>query len=123
MMTTKPLAIVLLLTILSISCSHKINCEQIPNSFSTYDEALLQIESAHFEISESVNTSKSSWIKNASYYSCDGQTGYFVLGTSKKQYLFSNMPYMVWKQFENAESFGKFYNEQIKNKYHFQLTK
>ena len=124
MMTTKLLStFVLLLTILSISCSHTTNCKQLTNTFSTYDEALLQIESAHFEVSESANTSKSSWIKNAFYYSCDGKKGYFVLETRKKQYLYSNLPYTVWKQFENSESFGKFYHEEIKHKYLFQLMK
>ena len=68
-----------------ISCSQKTSCDQLSNHFTTYDKAVVEIKSAHFKIEESVNTSKSSWIKNASYYSCDGQQGFFILETSKKE--------------------------------------
>lgn len=123
-MTIKPfLPFILALTSLIVSCLPKTSCNQLPNAFSAYDEALLQIESADFRISESVNTSKSSWIRNASYYSCDGQTGYFIIETDKKKYVHSGLPYTVWKQFEDAKSFGKFYNEKVKYNYAVQLTK
>lgn len=105
------------------SCSQKNNCDQLPTQFSTYEEAVTKIKSSQFKIKEETNTSKSSWIKAASFYSCNGNSGYFILQTDKNEYLFSDMPYSVWREFKNAESFGKFYNEKIKHKYIFQLTK
>ncbi|MBA3649841.1 MAG: KTSC domain-containing protein [Chitinophagales bacterium] len=53
----------------------------------------------------------------------DGNYGFFILQTDKDDFLYSSMPYSVWTEFKNAESFGKYYNENIKYHYIFQLTK
>jgi len=116
-------AFTLLQSLFFISCSQKTSCDQLSNQFETYDKAVEKIKSTDFKIEESVNTSKSSWIKNASYYSCDGQIGYFILETSKKEYLYVDLPYQVWTEFKSAESFGSFYNENIRDKYNLNLTK
>lgn len=109
--------------LLNQSCSQKDSCEQLPHNFATYDEAIQKIKSSNFEIQEDINISKSSWIRGASFYCCNGRSGYFILVTDKKEYLYSDMPYSIWRAFKNADSFGKFYNENIKYKYIFQLTK
>ena len=111
----------LLYSFFFISCSQKASCDQVSKQFETYDKAVEKIKSTYFKIEESLNTSKSSWIKNASYYSCDGQIGYFILETSEKEYLYANLPYQVWTEFKSAQSFGGFYNEKIRDKYN--LTK
>ncbi len=100
-----------------ISCTSQ-NCDSMSNTFSTYKEVLTTINKTSFKIEESVNTSKSSWIRKARYYSCDNITGFFVLKTDKKNYVFENVPISVWKRFKNADSFGKFYSSNIRNKYH-----
>ncbi|MEJ7830585.1 MAG: KTSC domain-containing protein [Segetibacter sp.] len=105
------------------SCRTKDNCDKLPTQFSSYDHAVSKIKSSLFKIKEEANASKSSWIRGASFYSCDGNTGFFILQTAKQDYLYSNMPYSVWTEFKNAESLGKFYNENIKHRYIFQLTK
>ena|SRR5258708_3130322 len=109
--------------LLTSACNQKNNCEQLTKQFSTYDEAVKKIKSSNFKINEEANTSKSSWIKGASFYSCDGILGYFILITDKREYLYSEMPYSVWLEFKNAESFGSFYNDKIKHKYIFNLSK
>lgn len=116
-------SVIVVLSLFAISCSQKDGCEKLSTQFETYDKAVDKIKSTHFKIEESANASKSSWIKNASYYSCDGQKGFFILETSKKEYLFSDLPYKVWKDFKAAESFGSFYNENIRDKYNLSLTK
>lgn len=105
------------------SCRTKDSCDKLPTQFSSYDQAVSKIESSDFKIKEEANTSKSSWIRGASFYSCDGNTGFYILQTDKQDYLYTNMPYSVWTEFKNAESLGKFYNENIKHRYIFQLTK
>jgi hypothetical protein len=117
------LSIVLSLSLLPISCSQKESCEQLSQKFETYNSAVEIIKSTDFKIEESVNTFKSTWIKHASYYSCDGQTGFFILETSQKEYLYADLPYEVWKEFKSADSFGSFYNTNIRYKYNFSLTK
>jgi len=97
------------------------NCEQLPKSYDSYDGALSLIRSAEFQFKDEANTSKSSWIRGAKYYSCDGKTGYFILITDSKEYLHDGMPLDVWEGFKNAESYGKYYNDYIKHKYFFKL--
>lgn len=100
-----------------VSCSQKTSCEQLPTQFSSYKEAVNKIKGASFKISDRVNTSRSSWITSASYYSCDGSTGYFIFVAKGKEYIHKEVPFTIWTGFKNAESFGNFYNKNIKHKY------
>ena len=109
-------------SLLFSNCRRK-NCEQLSNNFGTFNEAINKIKSTRFRIEEEVNTSRSSWVKWASFYSCDGNYGYFILKTDKEEYLYSGMPYIIWQQFKDASSFGVFYNEKIKHQYILQLAK
>ena len=113
----------IVLSLFLFICSSNISCEQLPKQFTTYDEAVKQIQSTNFKIKETVNTAKSSWIKGASFYSCDGNWGYFILVTDKREYLYSAMLYRIWLEFKSAESFGRFYDEKIKHTYIFSLSK
>ncbi len=98
------------------------DCDDMQSNFTTYDEAKEVIEGTVFRIEETVNTSKSSWVRGASYYSCDGITGFFLILTDSQDYLHSDVPVNVWKGFKNAESFGSYYNKFIKNQYPFTLN-
>ncbi len=94
------------------------SCSQLPGQFQSYEEAESRITSASFQFQDDVNTSKSSWIRVASYYSCDGQTGYFMLMTNKKNYIFQGMPLSIWQGFKNADSFGDYYHAHIRDRYY-----
>lgn len=98
------------------------NCDQLPKKYSSYNEAVNAIKSTHFKIAETINTSKSSWVRGAAFYSCDGLTGFFILKTDKKEYLYSEVPINIWKEFKNADSFGSYYNSYIKHRFVFKLN-
>ncbi len=104
------------------SCSGQ-PCEKLQENFSSYDEAVSKIEKANFNYVDKVNTSKSSWITNARFYSCNKKDGYFILETSKKNYIFQSLPIAVWNDFKNAESFGSYYNSFIRGRYRLLLEK
>ncbi len=106
-----------LLFILSLFSCESQNCEDLPDIFLSFKEVISVINKTTFTFKESVNTSKSSWIKDANYYSCNNTSGFFVLKTAKKEYIFKSVPIAIWKKFKNADSFGKFYNSNIRNKY------
>jgi len=110
-----------LILVSTVSCSSQ-NCEDITATFTTYKEVISIIDKTTFSLEDSVNTSKSSWIRKANYYSCDKTISFFVLKTDKKNYVFENVPILVWKQFKKADSFGKFYSSNIRNKYHLYLN-
>ena len=92
-------------------------CTEITTPFKTYSEAKNTVQSIDFKYTDEVDTSKSSWIRGAQYYSCEGETGYLVYQTDKKEYIHQQVPVEVWEEFKNAESFGSFYNENLKHKY------
>lgn len=100
----------------------QIDCSKLPNSFSTYKEAESKILSAKFAFSDNVNTSKSSWVRGASFYSCDKKIGYFIIKTDKRNYIYKNLPISIWNSFKNANSFGSYYDRNIKNRYQLYLT-
>ena len=74
------------------------NCNSVPKHFSSYESAIAYIKKAEFKFKDEVNTSKSSWIRSASFYSCDGKTGYFIFGTDTKEYIHVGMPIDIWTE-------------------------
>lgn len=108
-----------LLILFSTSCSGQ-DCKTLNENFNNYESALKVIKSADFSFSDNCNTNKSSWIENAKYYSCDNKTGYLLLETKSKTYIHKKVPIERWNDFKKAESFGNYYNRNIKNR--FQLV-
>lgn len=104
------------IALLSISCNSQ-NCSDLKEDFTTYEQAKRSIEKTNFTLSDTCNTSKSSWILGAEYYSCNNKNGYFLIKTKKKTYIHKNLPKGMWNEFRKADSFGKFYNSKIKGKY------
>jgi len=94
------------------------SCSELPAQFQSYEEAKSSIKQSNFKIEDEVNTSESSWIRAASYYSCDGKSGYFLMLTDKKDYLFQGMPIETWKGFKGADSFGRYYHAYIRDRYY-----
>lgn len=111
----------LIILLLAFSCSKEkqniSDCSEITTPFRTYKEVKNTVKSVDFKFADEVDTSKSSWIRGAQYYSCDGETGYLVYQTDKKEYIHQEVPVEVWEEFKNAESFGSFYNKNLKRKY------
>jgi len=103
-----------------IGCNAQ-NCKEL-KQFKSFEEALVEIKNSDFNIKETADVLKSSWIKNANFYSCDESVGYLIIMTSKrKEYIHENVPLYLWRQFRNSDSLGKFYNSNFKNKYKLQL--
>ena len=94
----KKIKLLLIVGILGLSfnsCNSQ-ECESIPNKFDSYQIASKLINSSEFNLSEECNTSKSSWIKKAEFYSCDLNVGFLLIKTSKKTYIHSNVPLKIW---------------------------
>lgn len=93
------------------------SCENMPEQFANYDELESALDDHDFMISEYQNTSQSSWVRGAQYFSCDGETGYFLLSTDKQNYVHANVPLSVWNGFQAADSYGTFYSHNIKGRF------
>jgi hypothetical protein len=106
----------LFITICVTSCSSQ-NCETLPKTYSSYSDAVAKITKANFNITDSVNTSSSSWITGANFYSCNGLKGFLLIETTKQNYIFKDVPTELWNNFKKASSFGKFYNSYLRGKF------
>ena len=103
---------------LSICSCHSQNCNTLPSYFHSYKEAISKIKSGSFRFTDEANTSRSSWITSAKYYSCDEVTGYFIFTTNRNyEYIHQGVPIFIWRQFKTASSLGSFYDVKIKHKY------
>lgn len=120
-MNRKFLFLSLMLSLLSLTGFCQSNCNNLPKHYNNYNEAIKIIKNAKFSIVDYVNTDRSSFIRGASYYSCDKNYGFMIVGIGNKQYLYNGVPYSVWQQFKQANSFGSFYDTYIKGRYRFAL--
>jgi|SRR5690606_28349643 len=102
---------------ITMACSGQ-DCNSLPQSFASPAQGTQMVKKAKFHHVDHIDTQKSSWIREAAYYSCDGQLGFFLLVTKAgREYLFQDMPIKVWNGFKSAESYGVFYNRYIRDKY------
>ncbi|WP_353477494.1 KTSC domain-containing protein [Arenibacter sp. M-2] len=106
--------------ILLNSCGGQ-GCDKLDKTFDTYESTLDIIKSANFQFTDDCNTSKSSWICDAEYFSCNGKTGFLVIETNSQTYIHNEVPIKIWSEFKKAESFGKFYNRNLKGRFRITL--
>lgn len=117
--TRRSFIYVVLLLLPLLSCGQGVSCDSLPPHYDSYGQALKSIRHASFHLHESCNTSSSSWIRGAEYYSCDGRTGFFLLKTDKQWYIHRDVPVTVWNGFKSASSRGSYYDNNIKGRYYF----
>lgn len=93
------------------------NCAKLPSTFSNYKDALHKVESSNFAFIDKADCSESSWIQEASFYSCNKSNGYFIYLAGSKKYIHCNVPVNEWEGFKIAKSKGAFYNQYLKNRF------
>ena len=113
----------LLLFFISINSYSQTDCDQLPTTFSSYNQALNLVSNANFSFIDNVNTSRSTVIQGAKYFSCDNRSGFLIIGVNNQRYIYQGVPINVWNNFKTASSFGSFYNSYIKNNYQLRLAR
>lgn len=119
-MTAKKIIAIFLFSLIIFSCKSQ-DCNNLPDNFISYTQAISLVKKSSFKIEETANTSNSSWIRSAKYYSCDGQTGYFIYTTKDHEYIHKGVPVNVWEEFKKASSKGSYYDRNIRYKYQLNL--
>lgn len=114
---TSSLYLYIIVPIISLLGCRGTSCDNLP-PFTSYDQATDVIQSSRWEVEESQSTTKSSWIKRISYYSCDGSSGFLLVELkSGDDYLYTGVPLSVWNEFKEADSYGSYYSRNIKGRY------
>lgn len=113
-----------MIKLISICCSlliltacSKNGCDNLPDQFSSYEEAERKIEATEFNVKQEIRTPESSWIYGATFYSCDGELGYLEVETDHGSYYLKDVPKQIWQAFQETESTGKFFNEELRGNY------
>ena len=78
-----------------------------------YRDTPVNLASANFEY---LDTDKSSFIRGAWY---DKRNEYMVIKLNDVYYHYCGVPESVWKDFKQAESFGRYFNQAIKEEYEY----
>jgi hypothetical protein len=97
-------------------------CKTISETFSSYEQAVKAISNSTFSFTDKVNTSSSSWIRSATFKSCDGKTGFLIIGTDSNPYIHQNVPISLWQNFKRASSYGGFYTKNLRGRYKLTLN-
>lgn len=109
--------------LLSLNAAGQTGCAGLPTAFRSYDDAVSTVRNFGFSFKDRVNTAKSSWIRGASYYSCDKRSGFLLISTDNETYIHANVPITVWYQFKSANSFGSFYSSNIRGRFQLHLAR
>lgn len=109
--------------LLSLNAAGQTGCAGLPTAFKSYDQAVNTVKNFGFSLTDRVNTAKSSWIRGASYYSCDRRFGFLLINTDNETYIHANVPISVWYQFKSAYSFGSFYSSNIRGRFQLRLAR
>lgn len=113
--------ILLCLILLFQNCSTK-SCQSLPNTFSSYQDAKQEVRNSSGYNIKQKRSLKSSWLKSAEYYSCDGKNGFLIITTNKgKTFIHSLVPEKIWSNFINSHSYGNYYVKNIKSNYQLSL--
>ncbi len=100
--------------------SKEYSCIELSDNFASYEEAIAKVKTSEFKFQDNISSTNSSWILGASFFSCNGNTGYLIVNTSQREYIHKSVPKDIWSAFKGANSLGQFYNRNIKN--HYSLT-
>ena len=124
------LTILLLILVIITSC-HSYTCNNLPDTFSSVDEAIQNVKKSTFHFTDEIKISDSvsawvpdmfSWITSANYYSCDGGKGYFIYNTNRgTTYIRKGVPLEVWNGFKETSSKGHYFDRYIREKYSISL--
>lgn len=119
---TQRITLYFFIGILFLNCSTN-NCQSLPSTFSSYQQAKNRVRSSSgYEIKQK-RSFKSSWLKSAEFYSCDGKNGFLIITTNKgKTYIHSLVPKNLWSSFINSHSYSSFYVKNIKGNYRLHLN-
>ncbi len=93
------------------------SCDSLDVSGMTRVEAIKQVENAVFRFNQNFKLSRTSGVRAAHYYSCDGSKGYLVITVNKDKLLFLNVPKNVWNEIITSSDIDGFYEESIRGKF------
>ena len=115
-------AYVLSTLLIGITACKGVDCGNIiKRKYNNYDEIIKVIEDANFVFTDDCETNKSSWIRDAKFYSCDNKKGYLLIRTDNETYIHKSVPKKIWFEFKKSSSFGGYYNRKVRYRYQLRL--
>lgn len=103
-------------TIIRTKLTTKHDCDDIPQMFTNFEEALEFVRGLDWTYSDDA-TFEGSWINSAEYYSCDRKTGFFIMCTDGKCYIHDYVEMEVWEGIKGTLKPGSYYHKYMRDKY------
>lgn len=97
--------------------NQNLDCNKMKTSFSDIEEANSVLSATTFAFTQELKTTKRSGVKHASYFSCDNEMGYLLIGVDNKEYVYKNFPRFQWKLLVETNDLDDFYDESVRGKY------
>lgn len=94
--------------------SCRTGCDSIPDHFSGYEEAKQFVRSASFKISEELPIEGGKQVKSFEFYSCNNSSGFLIMNTTDKDYIYDNIPVSEWDRLKEADNPLGYYRDNIK---------
>jgi hypothetical protein len=97
-------------------------CDTIPVQWKSQKAAIEYLRKSSFLIHEQrLAEGNDEAIRSASYYSCDGETGYLLIRYGGKEVLHQAVPLGVWQNLKNANSLSGYYHFYLRDRFVFKL--
>jgi hypothetical protein len=110
------IVILLLVSGCVISCRPQ-KCNNIPEDFGSYSNAIDFLNSTSFSLRDSVSLYSDGIPVSVNYYSCDRETGFFYWNKHLyTEQLYENVPLSIWKEFSRSAYKEDFYKSNIYGK-------
>ncbi len=94
-----------------------INCDSLPETFESFDDALTKIESAKFRFTQNFKTTRRSGVMAAYYYSCESKDGYLILTLDGLRKIYGSFPRIGWKRLLETNDLDGYYQDEIRDNY------
>jgi hypothetical protein len=99
-----------------VSCNQK-KCEEI-KYFELNEDAPAKIRALFFRLIDSVDNPGGTLVSKAYFYSCDGNSGYFVYRMREGNEEFNQgVPWTLWEEFKGSNSKDEFYESKLFQNY------
>lgn len=80
------------------------NCEQFMRQAKSEDYDVSVLGSLHFQTKDSFETLSERGVREAYFFSCDGDKGFLLIKTHEKRVIYQRIPLSIWQEFKDAPS-------------------
>ena len=87
----------------------KTDCDSLPPTYITSDQALEMIQAAQFRFTEDFEIRRNTGFRGANFYSCDNEQGFLIVKVDDQSIIFPDVPKKIWDEFIGSNNMEGYY--------------